>query len=390
MAVLYYECFAGISGDMNLAALLDLGVDLAYLRAELAKLNASDQFQLIVKRDQKNGIYGNRVMVQLIADAPRVARDFKQIVKMIDDSALSARVKRDSSAIFEIIARAEGKVHGIDYRDVHFHEIGAVDSIVDIVAAAICMECLNATEIVFSDIELGSGFVDCAHGKLPIPAPATADILLGFTTKQTVQGYEMTTPTGAAILKYYGRQIDGQTTITGQKIGYGLGAHQTTIPNMLRVTLLAETAPERQILIESNIDDMSPEKLAFVQQKLFEIGARDVFLTPIIMKKGRLASKLTVLLDKALRSAALAVIFRQSSAIGLRIFDVEKVELTRRTVKIATEYGEIAVKLAYYGDELVNFKAEYDAAVAAAERHQVTLEEVDRAVAVALAERGVI
>ncbi len=397
MTALYYECFAGISGDMNVAALLDLGVDVAYLRAELAKLNLAGEFELTVERADKNGIYGNKVTVILTEQSDdshqhnhHAARDFKQIVQLIENSALSARVKRDSIAIFEIIARAEGKVHNIDYQAVHFHEVGAVDSIVDIVATAICMESLNASEIIVSDIEVGSGFVNCAHGQMPVPAPATAEILLGFKIKQSVEGFEMTTPTGAAILKYYGRQVSRQTVYNGQKIGYGLGRHDVAVPNLLRVTLLADEVVNNQLLIESNIDDLSPEKLAFVQQKLFAIGARDVFLTPIVMKKGRLAHKLSLIVDDGLRQSVLDIIFRHSSAIGARIIAIEKIELDRKTLHLETDYGKLPVKIVCHADKIVNYKAEYDDCKAAAERHQVTLTDIDRAVIAALSERGIL
>ncbi len=395
MAVLYYECFAGISGDMNLAALIDLGVDLPYLHRQLAKLNLPDQFDLNVSTGQKNSIYGCKVDVVVHSHqadghdhAHGAARTYKQIVELIESSALSQRVKRDSIAIFEIIARAEAKMHNIDYLDIHFHEVGALDSIIDIVATAICMDYLDVDKIVVSDIEVGSGFVDCAHGKLPIPAPATAEILLGYQIVQNVKGYEMTTPTGAAIIKHYADRQVKYNLRTGKKIGYGLGTHDSDIPNFLRVTLLDVAAVTPQILIESNVDDQSPEKLSFVQEQLFELGARDVFLTPIAMKKGRLASKLSVLIDAAQKQAALALIFKHSSAIGARVFDIEKVELDRKTIRLKTDYGELPVKLSYDGDDLVNYKAAYEACRTAALEHGVSLAEIDQAVSNALSKIG--
>ncbi len=411
MKTLLYECFAGISGDMNLGALLDLGADLNHLRDELSKLGLDDEFKLNVARNHKNGIYGTKVDVVLTKNQYEHhehehkhhvhqhdhhhadARNFKQIVEIIKSTNLAPRVIRDSLAIFEIVARAEAKIHHMDYREVHFHEVGAVDSIIDIVGAAICMDNLNVDRIVTTEIEIGSGFVNCAHGKLPIPAPATAEILIGLTTVQSVSGYEMTTPTGAAILKYYIKDKQCPAVRTAQKIGYGLGTHDLAIPNILRVTLLELNVASKhnvQQLIETNIDDLSPEKLAFAEQKLLKIGARDVFRTPIVMKKGRLGSKLSVLVDADLREQALATIFKHTSAIGARIIDIEKIELVKTTLSVKTQYGEVSVKVAHHNDKIINYKAEYDDCVAIAEQHSITLAQVDAAVNTALREKGIL
>ncbi len=409
MKTLFYECFAGISGDMNLGALIDLGADVDHLRRELTKLGLDKSFKLNVSRGHKNGIYGTKVDVILTeyhhehndhehdhkhhhehdhkhADA----RNYRQIVDLINAADLSPVVKRDSIAIFEIVARAEAKIHGVDYNDVHFHEVGAVDSIVDIVGTAICMENLEADQIVATAIEIGNGFVNCAHGKLPIPAPATAEILLGLTTVQSVNGYEMTTPTGAAILKYYLKTNNCPAVRNVKKIGYGLGGHNLEIPNLLRINLLnCETELVEQVLIETNIDDLSPEKLAFAEQKLFEVGARDVFRTPIVMKKGRLGCKLSVLVDTALKQQMLDAIFKHTSTIGARIVSVEKVALTRKTITVTTEYGVISVKIARRGDLVFNYKAEHDDCVAIAVQHNLSLSEIDAIVNDALRQQGI-
>ncbi len=427
MKTLFYECFAGISGDMNLGALIDLGADVDHLRRELTKLGLDQTFQLKISRDHKNGIYGTKVDV-VLTELPHAhhdhthehdykhhhehehkhhhkhdhqhrvhehqhadARNFQQIVEMINAASISARVKRDSIAMFEIVARAEAKIHGVDYNDVHFHEVGAVDSIVDIVGTAICMESLGADAIVATEIETGSGFINCAHGKLPIPAPATAEILLGLTTVQSIVGYEMTTPTGAAILKYYLKSGSCPTVRNVQKIGYGLGGHNLEIPNLLRVSLLnCETKLAEQVLIETNIDDLSPEKLAFAEQKLFDIGARDVFRTPIVMKKGRLGSKLSVLVDAALKQQMLDAIFKHTSSIGARISNIEKVELTKTTLTLETQYGEIRIKVAHFNNKVVNYKPEYNDCVTIAKKHNLSLTQIDNIVNQALQQRGLL
>ncbi len=422
MKTLFYECFAGISGDMNLGALIDLGADVDHLRHELTKLGLDKFFKLNVSRGHKNGIYGTKVDVILTEqhhehgahnhihdhyhehdDHHDVhshshgehhhdnARNYKQIVDLINAAALSPVVKRDSIAIFEIVARAEAKIHGVDYKDVHFHEVGAIDSIIDIVGAAICMNNLNADQIVTSEIEIGSGFVNCAHGKLPIPAPATAEILLGLTTKQSVVGYEMTTPTGAAIIKYYKRNKPCPNVKTAQKIGYGLGTHNLLIPNLLRVSLLKpDSELSEQLLIETNIDDLSPEKLAFAEQKLFEMGARDVFRTPIVMKKGRLGSKLSVLVDATRQQQTLDTIFKHTSAIGARIINIEKVALARKTISITTKYGVVRVKIALRDDIVFNYKAEHDDCVEIAEKYNLSLTELDAIINNALRKQGLV
>ena len=388
MKVLYYDCFCGISGDMNLGALLDLGVDEAYLRQELSKLNLDAEYELQVKKDLKKGISGTRVNVVLKnanhehkhdhhyhhheaqngiesdhEHTHHEHRNLKDIENIIINSSLSDKVKKLSQAMFMQVAEAEGKVHGKSLYEVHFHEVGAVDSIVDIVGAAVCLDYLQVDKIMASTVQLGGGFVKCAHGIIPIPAPATVEILKNVPVKLGIVPFETTTPTGAAILAANVVAFTDSMDFSVDKIGYGIGHREIEIPNVLRVYLGCENKsnkPEEQYILETNIDDMNPELIGYIEEKLFAQGALDVFKTAIYMKKGRAAIKLSVLVDEKQEENVLAVIFRETTSIGVRKYKVEKIMLQRDFVKISTQYGNVTVKNAYYQGEKVKYKPEYE------------------------------
>ncbi|HAS72844.1 MAG TPA: nickel pincer cofactor biosynthesis protein LarC, partial [Clostridiales bacterium UBA8960] len=321
MKILYYDCFAGLSGDMNLGAMIDLGVDLEQLKAELAKLGLDHEFKLTARKDEKHGIFGTKVDVVDFnhdhdhhhdhhhdhehdhehAHGHASLRDFSDIRELILKSDLSERVKNDSIKMFEIIAEAEAKIHGKKIEEVHFHEVGAIDSIIDVIGTAICMDILEVDRVMSSTVELGSGFVKCAHGLMPIPAPATAEILKGIPIKSTIEKNEMTTPTGAAILKAYVSEFTDDKRFMIKNIGYGLGSRNLKIPNLVRVMIvemedgIGASDENKQWIMETNIDDMSSEHLVYAEERLLAAGALDVYKTPIIMKKGRPAIKLSVL-----------------------------------------------------------------------------------------------
>ncbi len=391
MKVLYYDCFCGISGDMNLAALVDLGVDEVYLRRELAKLQLDDAYELQIKKADKKGISGTRVEVILKQepaghdhkhehqahdqhslqaegkDAPRhVHRNLKDIEKLILHSRLSDIVKKRSLAIFRKVAEAEAKVHNKPLYEVHFHEVGAVDSLIDIVGAAVCLEYLNVDKIMASSVQLGGGFVKCAHGTMPVPAPATAEILKYSPVKIGIVPFETTTPTGAAILAANVAEFTEQLNFAIEEIGYGIGHRDLEIPNVLRIYLgsVAETEEPKikneQYILESNIDDMNPELYGYIEEKLFAQGALDVFKTAISMKKGRAATKLSVLVTAAKEEKVLEVIFRETTSIGIRKYPVEKIMMERDFVNVSTRYGTVTVKNAYYQGEKVKYKPEYE------------------------------
>ena len=408
MKILYYDCFSGISGDMNLGALIDLGIDERYLIDELSKLNLNG-YEMKVSKGIRKGIEGTKVDVVLqehnhehihdenehghfhghMSDnhSHHEHRNLKDIEKIIDCSELSFKVKELSKRMFMRVAQAEAKVHGKTLYDVHFHEVGAVDSIVDIVGAAICITHLNVDKIMSSSIELGGGFVKCAHGIIPVPAPATVEILKGIPVKLGAVPFETTTPTGAAILAVNVCEFKDNNNFIVNKIGYGIGNRDTEIPNVLRVMLVEENNLSNihevenvdsvtQEIVECNIDDMNPELYEYIIDKLFNEGALDVYLTPIIMKKGRPSVKVSVLCSSAKLDKIKELLFKQTTTFGVRSFKVDKTMLQREFIKLNTSYGEITVKEAYYKGEKIKSKLEYEECKKIAQSMGIPISEV--------------
>ncbi|MGA2781308.1 MAG: nickel pincer cofactor biosynthesis protein LarC [Smithella sp.] len=390
MKILYYDCFAGISGDMNLGAMLDLGVDQKYLLKELGNLPI-DYYKIKVYKDKRGGITGTKVDVILPPQKKTSSRHalkertFRDITRMIRKSNLSAKVKKISLDIFNRLARAEGKIHGHKIEDVHFHEVGAIDSIVDIVGAAICLDYLKIDKVISSPIQVGSGMINCSHGTLPVPAPATAEILQGIPIKTGLVPFEATTPTGAAIIASTAASFTDKIDFTPQKIGYGLGSKDSSIPNVLRLYLGeisadAVKADDQEtgvaVIIECNIDDMNPELYDALMERLFAAGAHDVFLTPIIMKKSRPAVMVSVLCDVGKQKAIEEVLWLNSSTFGLRSYKVAKSMLRRETVKVKTRYGEITVKSGYLNGHIIKSKPEYEDCKRLAKENGVTIQNI--------------
>ncbi len=378
MKVLYYDCFSGISGDMHLGALVDLGVPADHLQAQLSRLGLDDEFDLRFEQQQKMGITGTRALVGLHHAEhggddhhhghhhhhPK-QRNLADIRGIIEGSGLPQGVRKRATGIFQEIAEAEAKVHGVDVGEVHFHEVGATDSIVDIVGAAICLEYLKVDRVLSRPVELGGGFVRMAHGTFPIPAPATAEILKGIPTTRGRAEKEMTTPTGAAILKATVDEFTSNPELTTTRVGYGLGYYDLPVPNVLRV-FLGEVATGaanqpyergRNVLIETNIDDMSPEEYEPLMEVLFQAGALDVFFTPVVMKKSRPATMVSVLAPGPALDALAEALFCHSSTFGLRYREVEKLMLPREVREIDTTYGTVRVKIAR---NPFRWKVEYD------------------------------
>lgn len=412
MKVLYYDCFCGISGDMHIAAMLDLGVPQEYLLKEISKLKIDSEYEIKIQKTIKKGITGTRVDVILKNghannddhqhnhhshtnidehshthhhhednkhNMEHHHRGLKEIEEIINSSDLSDNVKKLSIKTFMKVAEAEAKVHGKDLYEVHFHEVGAVDSIIDIVASAITLDYLKVDKIIASSIQLGGGFVKCAHGIIPVPAPATVEILKGIPVKTGVVEFETTTPTGAAILaanvQGYTDKIDFQI----DKIAYGLGHRELEIPNVLRVylgTIQESEKIEEQYIIETNIDDMNPEFYEYIEEKLFSNGALDVYKTAIIMKKGRPAIKLSVLVSADKEEEVLKIIFKETTSIGVRKYKVEKIMLDRDFSKKKTVYGEVTLKNSYYKGELIKSKPEYEECKIIAKENRIPLKQV--------------
>lgn len=393
MKILYYDCFCGISGDMNLAALIDLGVPKEYLMEELSKVNLNSEYEMKIERSVKLGITGTRVDVKLNEsshgeeehghDHYHHHRKLKDIEKIINSSHLSDKVKNISLGMFMKIAEAEAKIHGKSLCEVHFHEVGAIDSIVDLVGAAICIDYLKVDRIIASPVQVGGGFVECSHGIIPVPAPATTEILKNIPISTGIVQFETTTPTGAAILAVNVEEFTSKIDFSIEKIGYGIGHRDLEIPNVLRVYLGEQERSEKveeQYILETNIDDMNPEFYEYVQERLFEVGALDVFKTPIYMKKGRPGINLSVLISEKGEKDVLDVIFEETTSIGVRKHKVEKIMLNRDFSKVKTEYGDITVKKSYYKGKLVKYKPEYEECKAIAKEKNISIDKIYKAV----------
>jgi hypothetical protein len=363
MKIIGYDCFSGISGDMNLGAMIDLGVDKSFLIDELNKLSLKG-WELIAEKDQRHGIVGTKVTVRQTKHE-HAHRHLSDIEKIINDSSLDQKTKELSRKIFNKIAIAEASVHGISVDQVHFHEVGAIDSIIDIVGAAICFNFLNAEAVHVSTVELGGGFVNCDHGKLPVPAPATAELIKGIPVKKNGVDFEATTPTGAAILSTLGTDFNPGLQFKIIKTAYGVGQKEHPgVPNVLRVflgeTITGTGSGHDAIQLECNIDDMNPEFFEYIAERLFKAGASDVFFSNIMMKKGRPGILLNVICEKELADTVKSIIFTESTTLGIRIFPFRKETLVRKLETIQTIYGQIAIKRSFYNGQEVSCKPEYD------------------------------
>jgi hypothetical protein len=427
MKILYYDCPAGISGDMNLAALIDLGVDPGYLRAELSKLGLDEEFELRVSADARNGIHGTRVDVVLTRrqahpvphgdeghshdhghdhhhehdhehDHDHVhghghghehgaghgagQRNLADIEAIITASGLDEGVRRTSLEMFRIVAAAEARVHGKTIDEVHFHEVGATDSLVDIVGAAICFHSLGVDAVWSSPVELGGGFVRCAHGLIPAPAPATVEILHGVPTTRGAVQQETATPTGAAILAALVDRFTPSPAMITDKTGYGIGHREMDIPNILRVHLArtgedsagGTVGPAR--LLQCNIDDMTAEMIGVVLETLMEAGAMDVHLTPILMKKTRPATCLSLLCAAEDEERFKALVFRHTTTLGIKSFVLEKTALETSFERLDTPLGPVTMKNALVGGVVIRSKPELEDCRELARRLDIPLTEV--------------
>ena len=394
--ILYYDASCGISGDMNLGALVGLGVDFDYLCAELEKLNLAGEFRLERKNVLKNGIAATKIDVVPLKSQPH-ARSYADIRQILDSSNLSQSCKQRVDAIFRTIAQAEAKVHGTDVERVHFHELGAIDSIVDVAGAAICLEYLfenlGVSRVLSSKIELGGGVAICDHGALSVPAPAVCEILKGVPVSLGRANFEMTTPTGAAILKAYADEFTDGASFSIEKIGYGAGSKDAaSFANVFRAMIceadLSGESGERnlsekagygevckQILISTNIDDMDAESFALACEILRKNGALDVFGRSIFMKKGRAGFELNALCRKQDAQNLKDLIFTHTTAIGVREIEVAKTELRREFARVQTKFGEIGLKISGTC-QTQKAKPEFEDCKAAALAHGTTIERV--------------
>ena len=377
MKTIYIDAFSGISGDMMVGALIDLGLTLQTIKEEIDKLPL-DGYEISCKRVKKNGIDAAKFSVKVEQKQP--SRLYSNIKEMLQSSSLKQEVRDLSLAIFDAIARAEGKVHGIAPEKVHFHEVGAVDSIIDIVATAIGIDDLGIKKIVSSKIITGTGIVKGDHGHMPIPAPATSELLKGIPFKSSDVPFELATPTGAAIVKVLASDFGDMPDINVETIGYGAGDRDLdSRPNLLRIFLGEEISmtknmqhephnktpngsydTDKVLIMEASIDDMNPQFFQPLIEKLFKEGALDVSMTPIFMKKMRPATLLQAIAPHEKKEELASIIFSDSTTIGIRCYEAERMKLLRREETIETSFGKIKVKVVEKGNGLTEIRPEYD------------------------------
>jgi len=389
MKILYLDLFSGIAGDMFIAALLDLGGDARKLERELKKLNLGG-YHLHVSRRQKSAISGVKFDVHLVCEPSRTrehphgqshddSRNFSEIQQLISRSKLSAWVKQKSIAVFQRIAEAEGKIHGMPPGEVHFHEVGAVDSILDIVGAAIALELLGKPRVFASPVIEGTGWIRCAHGLFPVPAPATLAILgaRGIGLTQCEEPHELVTPTGAALLAEFVESFGPMKNLVAKKIGFGLGSRENkTRPNVLRVVLgehskvaaaRHQSSPldwesDRVAVLETNLDDCSGEMIGHFLETALAAGALDVFHTPVQMKKNRPGILLTVLCVETDADKFSELILRETTAFGVRKTIAERRKLSRKLTEVKTKFGEVTVKIGRLAGKVVQAAPEFESA----------------------------
>ena len=374
---LYYDCFSGISGDMNMGALVDVGVPGEYLGEQLAKLSLAHEFTLSLESGSKMGITGTRASVNLSPEHKRAVRHLADIEAIIGSAEFAPGIEAKAIDIFRAIGTAEAKIHGTSIDEIHFHEVGATDSIVDIVGAAICLDYLHVESVLANTVEVGGGMVRCEHGLLPVPAPATAELLRDVPCHYGRIDQEATTPTGAAILKCTVDRFGPPEDFVSERIGYGIGYKDFEIPNVLRV-MLGETGTVQRsadyelatnLLVECNIDDMSPEAFQPLIDSLLADGANDVFLTPVVMKKSRPATKVSVLIREDALDTITQTLFASSTTIGVRIQSVEKRMLPRESREVITSFGKVRVKIVTLPGGGTKWKSEHDDIVSLAAGH---------------------
>jgi len=370
----FLDAFSGLSGDMMVGALIDAGADAAALERAMAGLGLHG-YRIATRRKDVSGIAAVKFDVEVSEAQPE--RHLGEILTMIEGAGLSPRAAANAIAIFQVLGEAEAKVHRTTPDHVHFHEVGAVDSIIDIVGTAWALDQLEVGAMLVSALPMGTGFARSRHGIIPVPAPATAELLSGFPVRLGDGPAEMVTPTGAAILKALARPAPSITTYEIERIGYGAGTKDfADRPNLLRIILGREStsfASDELVEISANIDDLNPQIYGHLSDRLFAAGARDVTLTPTIMKKGRPAVTLAVLADAAIRDHIAQLIFSETSTIGLRFHTVSRLKLERETIEAETRFGTIRVKVSGDGASPMTIAPEYDDCQRAALEHEAPL-----------------
>jgi uncharacterized protein (TIGR00299 family) protein len=377
MRIAYFDCFSGASGDMILGSLIDAGLSPRLFREVLKKLGISD-VRLRVKKVLKGGISATQVVVASRKNE-RPHRDLKELLKIIERSSLEIHIKKKSKEIFERIALAEAKIHQKPVDDIHFHELGGLDSVVDIVGSVWGLDQLEIQQIHVSKVNVGTGFVRCEHGLLPVPAPATLYLMKGKPIYSSGVERELLTPTGAAILTSLGLEFGPMPLMKVERIGYGAGRDELSHPNVLRLiigTSVSNSEKEEVMVIETNIDDMNPQFYDFVMEELFAMGIKDVFLTPIIMKKNRPATLLTIVTSPEKLSSITKFLLRETTTIGLRWREEVRARADREILSLRTKYGKIRFKLARWDGKMINVSPEYEDCKRLALEKRISLKEI--------------
>lgn len=384
MTTAYFDCFSGISGNMTVGAFLDMGVPLKWLQDQLSGLSL-DGFSLSTDTIFRHGIQARHFQVHGQGDS--IHRHYDDIKLILEKSPLSSNARQTSLAIFDQVADAESRIHGVEKAKVHFHEVGAIDSIVDIVGTALCLEYLGIDTIFSSKIPLGNGFVDCQHGTLPIPAPATMEILKDVPVYGTGITSELVTPTGAAIIKGLARDFVDMPLMTIEKIGYGAGSRNLpNRPNLLRVVtgqmhaLSAENTEklleDTVVLVETCVDDMNPEIFGYLMDRLFDDGALDVYWIPVFMKKNRPATLIQVVCGMDKRNPVINRILSETTSTGVRFQPIQRAKLMRETVTVSTTFGDVLMKKITAPDGKTRLVPEYESCKKIALSHKIPIKNV--------------
>jgi pyridinium-3,5-bisthiocarboxylic acid mononucleotide nickel chelatase len=386
MRTLYFDCFAGASGDMILGAMVAAGVDPNELREQLSLLNV-EGFKIDFETTDRSGLSATYARVETVHEHKH--RHLADIKGIIENSGVSSAVKELSIRVFTRLAEAEARVHNEPVEKVHFHEVGALDAIVDVVGAAICFDLLKIDRFVSSPLHVGSGMIEMAHGRFPVPPPAVTELLRGVPFYSGDIKGELLTPTGAAIITTVCQEYGPIPRIKTDRTGYGAGTREyENFPNVLRV-MIGETdfddaASERLWMIETNLDDASPQIVGHVMDRVFEADALDCYFTPVQMKKNRPGVMVSVLCGPGEKEAVMKLLFSETTTLGIRSYEVERRALRRSVVQVETQYGPIDVKVAHLNGSVVNEMPEFEQCREAAIRANVPLKVVEEAARVAL------
>jgi uncharacterized protein (TIGR00299 family) protein len=380
MVTAYFNCSSGISGNMILGSFVAAGMDLEEFKEVLKTLPISG-YEIRTKDVVKKGISAKHLDVELL-DKDQPHRHLHHIETIINEGNLPLEVKDLALKIFKKLAQAEAKVHGTSVEKVHFHEVGAVDAIIDIVGAAWGVNKLGITKVYSSPLNVGQGTIKCAHGLMPIPAPATAELLKDAVTYSNEVSGELVTPTGAAIITTLTSHFGNQPPLKIKETVYGAGTWDLPIPNVLRLILGEEIGEnynydqDKAMVIEANIDDMNPEFYDYLLERLFNAGAVDVYLTPVQMKKNRPGTLISVISNLEDHTMLIEILLREATTLGLRMYSVDRVKLTREWQEVTTRWGKVRIKIGKIKNKVYNIKPEYADCKAVAEKHGVPLKEV--------------